>query len=111
MTGRQWTLLGLGVSGVILSAFEVRALITREEGDTISARAHDAIIDYPVVAGLLVAPVVHFCTPTRSPREAIPWWQGPSIALIGGGLLGLSWIRRDPSRRPGDVIRVEVRSK
>lgn len=101
MTGRQATLASLAIAGGILAVRELLALTNTEEGDTISAEAHSAIIDYPVVAGLLVVPVVHFCTPTRKPGEALPWWQGPTVALIGGAILGLPWPRYDRSRPKG----------
>lgn len=98
LTGRQWTHLGLAVAGAALLGVETNALTNREESDTISARAHDVIIDYPVVAALLVAPVVHFATPTRRPGEALPLWQGAGLALLAGTALGLVWPRYDRSR-------------
>jgi hypothetical protein len=98
MTGRQITLLALGLSGALLLAAEARAIATAEQGDTISAVAHSAAIDYPATVGLLAAPVVHFATPTRLPGQDLPWWQGVGVALIGGALLGLAWPRYDKSR-------------
>lgn len=98
MTGRQITLLTLGLSGALLLAAEAHAIANAEPGDTISARAHDAVIDYPAVAGLLAAPVVHFATPTRNSGQSLPWWQGATLALVGGTLLGLTWPRYDKSR-------------
>jgi hypothetical protein len=97
--GKKITLKALGISALILAFAEINAIINNEEGDTISARLHDVVIDYPVVAGLLVAPVVHFCTPTTDSNKVSPWWQGTSIAILGGALLGLSWRRYDRSRR------------
>lgn len=98
MTGRQITLLALGLSGAILLAAEARAIATAEQGDTISAVSHSAIIDYPAMVGILAAPVVHFATPTRLPGQDLPWWQGVAVALLGGTLLGMAWPRYDRSR-------------
>jgi hypothetical protein len=77
---------------------EALALKSEEEGDTISAITHDVITSYPVVAGLIVATTVHFCTPTRKGGEPLPWWQGSTVAMIGGAMLGAGWARYDPSR-------------
>jgi MYXO-CTERM domain-containing protein len=52
----------------------------------------DTIADYPVVAGLLAAPLVHFCTPAD--ESPAPRWK-IAAGLLGGVLLGLAWSRRD----------------
>ena len=101
MTGRQWTLLGLAMAGSLLAISEANALADSEEGDTISAIAHGAITTYPVLAGLLAAPLVHFCTPTRRPGEPLPLWQGAGVAIVGGACLGLAWARYDRSKPTG----------
>lgn len=97
--GRRLTLAGLGVAGAALLYVEARALKSKESGDTISAVSAGAIRDYPVLAGLGTATLVHFCTPTREPNEPLPWWQRAPLALAAGALLGLSWIRYDKRRR------------
>lgn len=95
LTGRQWTLLGLGVSGAALGTAEANAFSNREGGDTISAVIHEAAAAYPVILGLGTACLVHFATPVRKPGELRPWWQGPGVAMAGGALLGLGWVLYD----------------
>lgn len=95
--GRRLTIGGLLGAGAALLYVEARALKSREQGDTISAVSAGAIRDYPVIGGLLVATVSHFCTPTRDDKP-LPWWQGPWMALGAGLLLGLTWPRRDRRR-------------
>lgn len=97
MKGRKLTIGAmLFVSGV-LSAVEARALYSEEEGDTVSARMADLIKENPVVAGLWVACAVHFSTPALAKGEKVPLVQGTGVAILGGALLGLAWVRRDRS--------------
>ena len=98
MTGTQRTLLTIGLSAGALLIAECLALVNREEGDTISARGAEAIRQYPVVAGVGTAVIVHMATPTRLQGEPMPWWRGPSMAIAGGIALGLAWCRYDRSR-------------
>lgn len=98
MTGRQKTVLSIGAGLGAWAIGEVLALKSKEEGDTISAITHGTITAYPVVAGLIVGTTVHFCTPTRKSGESLPWWQGSTVAMIGGAMLGATWARYDPSR-------------
>lgn len=98
MNGRRLTKIGLSIAAIALAIVEAEALLNNEEGDTISARIHDVVVDYPVVAGLMAAPLVHFCTPTRDNKKPLPIWQGTAVALLGGALMGLAWPRYDRSR-------------
>lgn len=98
MTGRQKTVLSIMAGLGTWAIGEALALKSEEEGDTISAITHDVITSYPVVAGLIVGTTVHFCTPTRKSGEPLPWWQGSTVAMIGGAMLGATWARYDTSR-------------
>ena len=95
LTGRQWTILGIGVSGATLLGEEANAFSNREGGDTVSSVIHDAAAAYPVVLGLGAACLVHFATPVRTPGQRLPWWQGPGVAMVGGALLGAAWVLYD----------------
>jgi hypothetical protein len=98
MSTIRQTLWVLGGAGLALAIQEALAIVSREEGDTISARGAEAIRQYPVVAGLAVATVVHMATPTRRPDEPLPWWRRSTVAMIGGAMLGATWCRYDRSR-------------
>lgn len=93
--GRKLTLGGLVVGGAALLYVEIRALRSKESGDTISACVAEAAASYPVILPLMIAPVVHFATPTREPEEALPWWQGVWMAIVVGIGLGWVWPRYD----------------
>lgn len=97
MTGRQKTIISIGAGLGAWLIGEVLALKSEEQGDTISAVTHGVVNSYPVFAGLIVGTTVHFCTPTREVGKPLPWWQGSTVAMIGGALLGATWARYDPS--------------
>lgn len=93
--GRRLTLGGLLVGGAALAYVELRALRSKEQGDTISACVAEAATAYPVTLGLATATLSHFATPTRNYNEPLPWWQGVWTALGIGMLFGLCWPRYD----------------
>lgn len=96
MTGRQWTLLAMGLAAGAFAVSQANAISNREGGDTWSANLAGAISDYPVLAALPVAVVAHAATPTALPgKKLFSWPVAFGIALLSGVGLGLTWYRYD----------------